>query len=160
MMKEQKHETDVLFMIVTFLIYAIVLLLFVSLGAKVYRSVTHRLDLHQSQRTAESYLREKIHQNDQNGAVNVENIGDQTVLQLTETIGEKEYKTYIYTDDGMLKELLIPTGRDVRLSDGTALIPMKRILFQQEEAGILTISMEFDEETIYSFQISRKSEQV
>ena len=57
MMKEQKHETDVLFTIVTFLIYAIVLLLFVSLGAKVYRSVTHRLDLHQSQRTAESYLR-------------------------------------------------------------------------------------------------------
>lgn len=155
MRKEQQHETDVLFTMVTFLIYALALLLFVSLGATVYRSVTQRLDWHQNQRTAESYLREKIRQNDRAGAITVEEMDGQTVLKITETVGEKEYQTYIYTDGGMLKELLIPSQREVHLSDGTALVPMEHISFQQEDA-VITIDMEFDQERTHTFQIRRK----
>ena len=59
-MKEQKHSIEVVFTMVTFLMYAMALLMFVSLGAMVYRSVTHQMELHQTQRTAENYLREKV----------------------------------------------------------------------------------------------------
>lgn len=159
-MKEKRHETDVLFTMVTFLIYALALLLFVSLGATVYRSVTQRMEQHQNQRTAESYLREKMRQNDREGAVCVTDIEGQNALQITETVGEKEYRTYIYTDGGMLKELLISSEREAHLSEGTPLVAVKNIEFQEDEEGILTVSMESDQGKVHTFQIRRKCDGV
>ena len=157
-MKEGKHSIENLFIMVTFLVYAVALLVFVSLGATVYRSVTTQMQQHQNQRTAESYLREKIRQNDRKGAIQIGEAEGRQVLQITEQIGEKKYVTYIYADEGRLKELFISAEKEPRLQDGTALLELKNLTFEEEENGYLVISLETVQNGVHRFLVRKRSD--
>lgn len=128
-MKEQKHSIEVVFTMVTFLVYAMVLLMFVSLGATVYRSVTQQMELHQTQRTAENYMREKVRQNDRTGDVSIGEIEGVQALQIGQTVGGKEYVTYIFTEGGRLKELLVSAEKKAKISDGIGTLSMECSIF-------------------------------
>lgn len=155
-MKEQKHSIEVIFTMVTFLVYAMALLMFVSLGATVYRSVTHQMELHQTQRTAENYLREKVRQNDRTGAVSIGEIEGEPALQIRQNMGEKEYVTYIFAEGGSLKELLVSAEKDAKASDGTVLLSMEAVSFAEKQ-GCLTVTLQMDENHSHTFQIRRRS---
>ena len=154
-MKEQKHSIEVVFTMVTFLVYAMVLLMFVSLGATVYRSVTQQMELHQTQRTAENYLREKVRQNDRAGDVSIGEIEGVPALQISQTVGGKEYVTYIFTEGGSLKELLVSAEKKAKMSDGTVLLSMEEVSFA-EKHGCLTVTLQLDDNHSHTFQIRRK----
>ena len=154
-MKEQKHSIEVVFTMVTFLVYAMVLLMFVSLGATVYRSVTQQMELHQTQRTAENYLREKVRQNDRTGDVSIGEIEGVPALQIGQTVGGKEYVTYIFTEGGSLKELLVSAEKRAKVSDGTVLLSMEAVSFTEEQ-GCLTVTLQLDDNHSHTFQIRRK----
>ena len=154
-MKEQKHSIEVVFTMVTFLVYAMVLLMFVSLGATVYRSVTQQMELHQTQRTAENYLREKVRQNDRAGDVSIGEIEGVPALQIGQTVGGKEYVTYIFTEGGSLKELLVSAEKKAKMSDGTVLLSMEEVSFAEEQ-GCLTVTLQLDDNHSHTFQIRRK----
>ena len=155
-MKEQKHSIEVVFTMVTFLVYAMVLLMFVSLGATVYRSVTQQMELHQTQRTAENYLREKVRQNDRAGDVSIGEIEGVPALQISQTVGGKEYVTYIFTEGGSLKELLVSAEKKAKMSDGTVLLSMEAVSFTEEQ-GCLTVTLQLDANHSHTFQIRRRS---
>ena len=155
-MKEQKHSIEVVFTMVTFLVYAMVLLMFVSLGATVYRSVTQQMELHQTQRTAENYLREKVRQNDRIGDVSIGEIEGVPALQISQTVGGKEYVTYIFTEGGSLKELLVSAEKKAKMSDGTVLLSMEAVSFTEEQ-GCLTVTLQLDDNHSHTFQIRRRS---
>ena len=155
-MKEQKHSIEVIFTMVTFLVYAMVLLMFVSLGATVYRSVTQQMELHQTQRTAENYLREKVRQNDRAGDVSIGEIEGVPALQISQTVGGKEYVTYIFTEGGSLKELLVSAEKKAKMSDGTVLLSMEAVSFTEEQ-GCLTVTLQLDDNHSHTFQIRRRS---
>ena len=155
-MKEQKHSIEVVFTMVTFLVYAMVLLMFVSLGATVYRSVTQQMELHQTQRTAENYLREKVRQNDRTGDVSIGEIEGVPALQIGQTVGGKEYVTYIFTEGGSLKELLVSAEKRAKVSDGTVLLSMEAVSFTEEQ-GCLTVTLQLDDNHSHTFQIRRRS---
>ena len=155
-MKEQKHSIEVVFTMVTFLVYAMVLLMFVSLGATVYRSVTQQMELHQTQRTAENYLREKVRQNDRTGDVSIGEIEGVPALQIDQTVGGKEYVTYIFTEGGSLKELLVSAEKKAKMSDGTVLLSMEEVSFAEEQ-GCLTVTLQLDDNHSHTFQIRRRS---
>ena len=154
-MKEQKHSIEVVFTMVTFLVYAMVLLMFVSLGATVYRSVTQQMELHQTQRTAENYLREKVRQNDRTGDVSIGIIEGVPALQISQTVGGKEYVTYIFAEGGSLKELLVSAEKRAKVSDGTVLLSMEAVSFTEEQ-GCLTVTLQLDDNHSHTFQIRRK----
>lgn len=155
-MKEQKHSMEVLFTMVTFLVYAMALLMFVSLGATVYRTVTRQMELHQTERTGENYLREKVRQNDRDGAIKVCEIEGTPALQIRQEAGEKTYDTYIYVHEGMLKELVVSSEKTPDCAAGTALLKMKGITFQEDEDGCLTVQLQVDEQHNRTFRIRRK----
>ncbi len=154
-MKEQKHSIEVIFTMMTFLTYAMALLMFVSLGATVYRSVTQQMELHQTQRTAENYLREKVRQNDRAGDVSIGEIEGVPALQISQTVGGKEYVTYIFTEGGSLKELLVSAEKKAKMSDGTVLLSMEAVSFTEEQ-GCLTVTLQLDDNHSHTFQIRRK----
>ena len=154
-MKEQKHSIEVIFTMVTFLTYAMALLMFVSLGATVYRSVTQQMELHQTQRTAENYLREKVRQNDRTGDVSIGEIEGVPALQIGQTVGGKEYVTYIFTEGGNLKELRVSAEKEAKMSDGTVLLSMEEVSFAEEQ-GCLTVTLQLDDNHSHTFQIRRK----
>ena len=156
-MKEQKHSIEDLFILVTFLVYAIALLLFASLGATVYRTVTSQMKQHQIQRTAESYLLEKVRQNDRADAIRIGEVEGQQALLITEQINEKKYVTYIYTDEGMLKELFISSDKEPKLQDGTALLELQNLTFEDEGDGYLNIGLQTEQGKMHRFLIRKRS---
>ena len=155
-MKEQKHSIEVVFTMVTFLMYAMALLMFVSLGATVDRSVTHQMELPQTQTTAGNYLREKVRQNDRTEAVSIGRREGEPSLEIRQNIGEKEYVTYIFAEGGSLKELLVSAKKDAKASDGAVLLSMEEVSFAEEQ-GCLTVTLQMDENHSHTFQIRRRS---
>lgn len=156
-MKERKHSIERMFILVTFLVYAMALLLLASLGASVYRNVTFRMQQHQIQRTAESYLREKIRQHDRKDAIQIGEAEGQQALQISEQIGEKEYVTYIYTDKGMLKEIFISEEKEPRIQNGTGLLELEGLILEEEGDGYLNVSLQMDGGQVHSFLIRKRS---
>ena len=156
-MKERKHSIENLFILVTFLVYAVALLLFASLGATVYRTVTAQMQQHQIQRTAESYLREKIRQNDRKGAIQIGEVEGQQALEITEQIEKKDYVTYIYTDENMLKELFISAEKEPRLQDGTELLELENLTLEEQD-DYLNVSLQMDGGQVHSFLIRKRSD--
>ena len=112
---------------------------------------------HQIQRTAESYLREKIRQNDRADAIQIGEVEGQQALQITEQIKGKKYVTYIYADEGMLKELFISAEKEPKLQDGTALLEMQNLTFEEEGDGYLNIGLQTEQEKMHRFLIRKRS---
>lgn len=159
-MREQRHSMETVFTMITFLVYALAMVVFVLLGASVYRSVTEQMQIHQAQRTAESYLREKIRQNDCAGAVSIRELQGRQVLQIEETIQNQKYRTYIYVEDGELRELFLPAGKKLQLQNGTPLFAMQKITFQETENGLLTVCLQTEADHQHTFSVRKRSESV
>ena len=59
-----------------------------------------------SGRTALAYVTEKMHQNDENGAIADGTFDGENALVIRQRYDEKDYVTYLYAYDGYLRELL------------------------------------------------------
>ena len=59
-----------------------------------------------SGRTALAYVTEKMHQNDENGAIADGTFDGENALVIRRRYDEKDYVTYLYAYDGYLRELL------------------------------------------------------
>ena len=67
----RKHSTDILFVLVLFLVFTSSALAVILLGARVYQSTSSRMESNYNVRTALAYVSEKIRQNDESGAVSL-----------------------------------------------------------------------------------------
>lgn len=137
-LKEQKkYSVDFLFTMLTFALYAGMMIVLVYMGAQVYQSVIVRMKNQDATRTAQAYIVEKVRQSDAAGSIHTEKIQGIDVLVLKQFMGGKEYATYIYTQEGMLKELFTRVDRKVVLSDGTGILDLSGFSIEEEEGGLL-----------------------
>ena len=90
------HIIDFLFPLVLFCVLAVSALTVILFAANVYREVTETSSLNLSAWTALTYLREKIHQNDQGEEIIIGTFDEQEALVLAQTVGGQRYCTYIY----------------------------------------------------------------
>lgn len=113
-----KHVIDLIFPIALFFVFAVSAFSVLILAADIYGSTTDRLRTNDENRTALSYITEKIRQNDFNGAIGAVSIDDTDCLTLSAVYNGTPCTTYIYVYDGILKELFINNGIPVSLKDG------------------------------------------
>ena len=85
-------------------LFAMLSILIVIAGAKVYQSVGEAEIRSHNTRTAIAYLTNKVRASDEAGMVSVEEHSGQSVLVLSGVYGQKKYNTYIYCRDGALCE--------------------------------------------------------
>ena len=107
-MNSAKREKSVIDTIFVFMIFGILMLcaLFVVLfGAKIYKKTAHDMDVNFNSRTALAYVTEKVHQHDKKDCVEVMINDGRPVLKLKQYVNDDEYCTYLYDDEGYLKEL-------------------------------------------------------
>lgn len=107
-----------MFSLALFGVFAVTSLLVVVIGARVYASTVEQMNDNYSARTGLSYLSEKVRQNDVQGAVSVDLIEGQTALVLEQSLGTELYRTWIYLDEGSIKELFIRADGEAKLSGG------------------------------------------
>lgn len=86
----------------------------------------------------------KIRQADQSGGVTVGETGDGTsFLLLTSQVNGAVYETWIYTMDGVLRELFTPRGSGLSVEDGLEICACPDLSFSLDEPDgkrLLTIS--------------------
>lgn len=64
-------------------------------------------------RTSLSYLSEKIHQNDAENGIRIDQLNDLPSLVLTQNLNGETYETWIYAYDGMLCEIMTDLEMDL-----------------------------------------------
>ena len=76
MIKQKNHVVDLLFSLALFCVFAASALTIVIMGADVYQKSVNDMNRNSTIRTSLSYLSEKIHQNDAENAIRIDQLND------------------------------------------------------------------------------------
>lgn len=139
--KRNKSIVDFMFIMALFGAFAITGLLVVLFGARVYQSTISRMDMNYSSRTALSYVTEKIRAHDFTGGADAADVGvasynGQSVLLLNETVNDRSYVTYLYVEDGILREFTAPSEYEFRYDQGTEILPIKEFRIDKKSDAL------------------------
>lgn len=143
-----KHVIDMVFPIAVFFVFAASALAVLTLSARFYRSQTTEAEYRYTERTSLAYVSEKIRQNDQNGGISIQTVEDQECLAIKSIEDGISYTTYIYVQDGMLKELFIRDDADLHLKDGTEIMEVGDFTMEEIDTNLFRFtSMDKDGKT-------------
>ncbi len=135
-----RHVIDLIFPIALFFVFAVSALSILILAADTYASTTGQLRINDENRTALSYITEKIRQNDTRGAVYVSSIDGIDCLAMSYDYNEVPCTTYIYEYKGMLKELFINDGVTVSLENGRNIMELAALSIEQPEEHLFRLT--------------------
>lgn len=133
--QRQNHFIDVLFTLGLLCVFAASALAVVLIGAHVYQSTAADMDANYTTRTSLSYVAEKVRQHNESGSISLGKIQDRDALILLETIEDKKYATYIYEDEGYLKELFIQKDKEPKKSQGESILEVTDFTIQEVSRG-------------------------
>ena len=125
---EKKHVIDFLFPLAVFFVLAASSVAIVVLASGFY--------------TALAYVTEKMHQNDENGAIADGTFDGENALVIRQRYDEKDYVTYLYAYDGYLRELFIRDGTEAKASDGRKILATKDFEAKETSDGIFHLYCE------------------
>nr|WP_270426089.1 DUF4860 domain-containing protein [Blautia intestinalis] len=80
-----------------------------------------------------SYITTKFRQHDVQDGIFTDELNDIPALCFRDTINNRDYITYLYLDDGSLKELFTASGSSAQANAGTVIASLSD--FQIEEKG-------------------------
>ncbi|MEZ3486559.1 MAG: DUF4860 domain-containing protein [Lachnospiraceae bacterium] len=126
-----RHVIDFIFPIALFFVFAASSLVVLILAADIYGSTTDQLQANDENRTALSYISEKIRQNDSEGAVKITTLEDTECLALSADYNGIPCTTYIYAYDGMLMELFTRDDASVSLKNGQNIMEIESLSMSQ-----------------------------
>jgi hypothetical protein len=129
----REHSVDTLFMLLLFGLFALLLLLLLLFSAKGQKASVSGLDEQNNLRTAMSYLTGKFRQHDDADSVFTGKIEDTDALCFTDTVSGRTFDTYIYLDEGYLKEVYTAAGRTPTKAMGTPLCSLEDFSVEETE---------------------------
>ncbi len=139
-MEEKGHVTDLLFTLALFCVFAASALLVVLMGANVYKQTAAGMAQNYNTRTSISYLAEKIRQNDVANGIKIERIDGKDALVLEQTVGKSTYQTWIYSSEGMLREVMVAVGTKVEAADGQPIMEIENLQVEQDIPGMISLT--------------------
>lgn len=156
---ENKHMVDILFVLALFVVFAISALMLVILGADVYKKTVTSMDKNFEDRTATSYIVEKIRQADQADSIRVTDLGDgEDALCIVRRVGENEYHTLLYVYDHSLCELSTRGDATPVPEYGTKLFSLDNLTITKESEHLFTVTVT-QNQTTKTVQISTATAQ-
>lgn len=124
-LNDNRHVVDSLFVLILFSIFAVCAILIIAFGANIYQRTVNNLDEHFNITTSVAYIQEKFRQSDSSDAFSLAKFGDGDALCISSDINDTIYHTYIYKEDGFLKELNVKDGSQVSSQAGQSLLKVK-----------------------------------
>lgn len=141
MIKQKNHVVDLLFSLALFCVFAASALTIVIMGADVYQKSVNDMNRNSTIRTSLSYLSEKIHQNDAENGIRIDQLNDLPSLVLTQNLNGETYETWIYTYDGMLCEIMTDLENGFTPEEGQPILEIGSFSLEQNGSRIiLTVS--------------------
>lgn len=157
-MKRYVHTIDVVFVLVLFCVFSMSLLFVLMSGARAYHGIKSSLEEQYSSHTCVSYLSAKLKHYDNEGAVRVGELDGVTALCLSEYFDDREYITYIYYDNGYVKELFADAILEFTAEDGSNIIAVQNLEFVQVEDNLIYIECTGTNDNALRLYISLRSE--
>lgn len=122
--KRDKSIVDALFLLALFGVFLICALFIVLFGAKIYKNTVKGSEESFIERTCYTYITEKIRQNDNSKGVEIIPSDTGAIIKLTKTVSDKDYSTYLYCDEGFLKEYTTYSDNDLNKKAGIKIIEL------------------------------------
>lgn len=150
-MKKSSHSkpsagTELLFSMILFLVFALCSVFTILIGSRVYENIRMRDDRTYHRDTALAYITNKVRQADRSGFVSIREENGIPVLILTTEAAGSTYETWIYTRDGVLKELFTESGSGLGTADGLDIMDCAPLTFSLEnpspDCGLLSVSLD------------------
>ena len=111
------------------------------MGADVYQKSVNDMNRNSTIRTSLSYLSEKIHQNDAENGIRIDQLNDLPSLVLTQNLTGETSETWIYAYDGMLCEILTDLENGFTPAEGQPILEIGSFSLEQNGSRIiLTVS--------------------
>ncbi|HIW21113.1 MAG TPA: DUF4860 domain-containing protein [Candidatus Dorea intestinavium] len=139
--KTSKHVIDLIFPIALFVVFMIASIGVLLISINFYTKNVEEIAAKEESRTALSYITTKIHRNDLNGGVSIDQIEGVDCLSLVGEKGNTKYHTYIYIHKGKLKELVTNGQITPRLTDGTAILDISFLEMMELSPGLFKFTV-------------------
>ena len=134
------QKIDTIFVLIIFSIFAMSVLLVLTLGASMYKNMTETSRDGQAERTLLSFIWTKVKNSDEGGIVYVGEFHGQNALCFDEIIGDEEYQTVVYYYDGWVYELFYDKSIELLPSEGERVMEIENLLFEEAEYGLIKVS--------------------
>ncbi len=131
--KKGLHTADSLFSFLLLLVFSLFTLLLSGTGAAVYRNSASHLDENYTSRTAIAYISEKVRQHNSSGDILFSEIDGTEALVFHDTIEGESFLTYVYYNDGALRELFLRESSQPDTSMGSRIAELSDFSFRKEE---------------------------
>lgn len=131
-------------------VFAIGSLVLCNVGIRVYKNIVVNNNENFKQRTSLLYVATKLRQYDQKDFISMKEIDGINVLVLQEPVNT-EYETYIYFQDGAIKELLTEKANPSELSAGLNVVEVQNFhmsMVGENQIELCSIDAEGNEEKL------------
>lgn len=145
------HTIDSLAALLLFAMYIFFLVFLLLFGAGSYQASVKGLNTNNNLYTATNYIITKFRQHDQPESSSLTEVQGNTALCFSERISGKDYCTYIYFDDGHLKELFTAADSSADFSMGTSLAALDDFLVENTTADFFRVTLTDPEGCTSSF---------
>jgi len=122
-----------------FFIYTICALLLSVMVADNYRMGAERSERNFNMRTSVLYLTEKVRQTNSAEGISVRQTAEGDALVLGMSAEGERYETWIYVEDGYLREVLMSKGADLTPGIGQKIMPLSSLELELGQEGLLQI---------------------
>ncbi len=145
--KPVTHSADILFVLGLVCLFGVCSLLVVLFGGRVYQHIVENSNRTDQQRTAFSYISNKLRSADGDEIKLLEGDGMQ-ILRLTEALESGEYQTYLYYYDGAVRELTLKKGEIFNPASGEWVVNASGLSFTQEGQLLTYILLDADNQSM------------
>lgn len=154
--EEQRHMIDKMFLIVLFATFAVCAFGIIMIGAQVYSHTASAMNDDYEKRIDISYVTEKVRQWDEQKSIEITTFHKKTALMHVEKIDGMTYLTYIYQEDGALRELMVRKGLDTKKMQGEKITSAKGFMVSKKN-DIYHIKIKGMDDQIYKTCVYRHS---
>ena len=151
-----KHSVDTLFALLLYGLFALLALLLVLIGARVYGRIVGRSAARGDARAALSYVANKIRAGETKNGLRLETRGGCPLLVIEETDSGQVLETLIYYHDGSLRELFQEAGTPFVPADGERLVSIPAFAITEAD-GLLTITITDTQQQPHELYLQRRT---
>ncbi len=135
----KKHNIDIMFLMILFLIFTFSAVSVLLLAVNSYKAVVVSNEKNSNTRAATAYIREKVRQHDKSGSIDISQIDGIEAIKMDEGEG---YYLYIYYLDGYLMELEAKDDAGVTADFGNQLIKINNLEFSWKNTQLIEVEVE------------------
>ena len=148
------HPISGLFSLLLFGLFVLFLLIMLLFSAQIYQQSIKKADSETDLGTVSSYIATKFRQHVVQDVIFTVELNDIPALCFHDTINNQDYITYLYLDDGRLKELFTADGSSAQANAGTAIASLSDFQIEEKGNGFYYIFLQKNFFHIHTFSLN------